>query len=64
MIEKIILVKKKKNYKYNLGLKNYLLTLDDYLRSCGRSSGRVGGGCDGVGGGRVGGASGSFCKWL
>ena len=35
-------------YKYNLGLKNHLLTLDDYLLSCG----------GGDGGGRVGDGSG------
>ena len=63
----IVLVKKKM-YKYNLGLKNHLLTLDDYLLSCGDSGGggsgdnseRVSGDNSGVGLERVGGSSGSI----
>ena len=39
-------------YKYNLALKNQLLTLDDYLLSCGSGDGgTVGGGGSGSGGG-------------
>ena len=49
-----------------------MLTLDDYLLSCGSGGGRVGdgssGGNGGIGGGRVGGSngsgSGSNCGWL
>ena len=38
-------------YKYNLALKNQLLTLDDYLLSCGSGDGgTVGGGSSGSGG--------------
>ena len=56
MIEKFFLLKKN-GYKYNLGLKNHLLTLDDYLLSCGGGDGGTvgGGGSDGGSG------SGSGC---
>ena len=43
-----VLVKKKKMYKYNLGLKKLLVTLDNYLLSCGSGGGSGGGsGCGG-----------------
>ena len=50
MIEKIILAKKKKNYKYNLGLKKLLVTLNDYLISCGGGNGGGGGGSGDIAG--------------
>ena len=50
MIEKLFLLKK--GYKYNLGLKNHLLTLDNYLLPCGGGDGGT------VGGGGGGGNSG------
>ena len=40
------------------GLKNHLLTLDNYLLSCGGGDGRVGGCDSGGGGGRVDGGGG------
>ena len=61
---RIVLVKKKKKCVSIIwGLKNHLLTLDNYLLSCGGNSGRVsGGGGSGSGsdygdGGRVGGGN-------
>ena len=48
---------KKKKYKYNLGLKNHLLTLDNYLLSCGSGDGGTVGG----GGGSGNSGSGSNC---
>ena len=57
--------KKKKIYKYNLGLKKLLVTLDDYLLSCGGSgdsrSDSSGSSGDSSGGGG-GSGSGSGCN--
>ena len=48
MIEKFFLLKKN-GYKYNLGLKNHLLTLDNYLLPCGGGDGGTVGGGGGSG---------------
>ena len=54
--------KKNKKVNYNLGLKNHLLTLDNYLLSCG-GGGRVGG-SDGSGSGSGNGCCGCDCCLL
>ena len=50
-------------YKYNLRLKNHLLTLDDYLLSCG-AGGSSGGGGSGGDSGSVSGCGGCDCYLL
>ena len=42
--EFVLVKKKKKLYKYNLRLKKLLVTLNDYLLSCGGGNGGGGGG--------------------
>ena len=49
-IWEFVLVKKKKLYKYNLGLKKLLVTLNDYLLSCGGGNGGGGGGSGDIAG--------------
>ena len=54
MVEKLFQAKKRKIvyvYIYNLGLKNIIVALDDYLLLCGGGSGGGGGGSGGGNGG-------------